>query len=248
MIYLGNGMWSDSGPSLSHGGQWRTHKYIAIKNGRYIYPDDVSSKRTTSGNVTLDDAAQTGSNVVSKNSKINWKKWNKNNITESAIEGPYAVSKVLNRLRTKTPSGDNRMPKGNNTNGANRVKKSSPEDAAMRNNIKDGNPKPIKNIKVSDNKWERQGFDPNKNVKKVGFKSQRELENNMKRVKGKDQEKSKYNRKVYDKEREDAAKEKAKKKAVDDTLEKLKKKRIYGKAVNRAKRLHDSNQPHNWNR
>lgn len=36
-------MWSDSGPSLSHGGQWKTHKYIAIKNGRYIYPDDNSS-------------------------------------------------------------------------------------------------------------------------------------------------------------------------------------------------------------
>lgn len=40
MIYLGNGIWSDSGPSLSHGGTWREHKYIAIKNGRYIYPDD----------------------------------------------------------------------------------------------------------------------------------------------------------------------------------------------------------------
>ena len=44
MIYLGNGIWSDSGPdTLSHGGQWKTHKYIAIRNGRYIYPDDSDS-------------------------------------------------------------------------------------------------------------------------------------------------------------------------------------------------------------
>ena len=39
MIYLGNGMYSDSG-YLSHGGPWKTHKYIAIQNGRYVYPDD----------------------------------------------------------------------------------------------------------------------------------------------------------------------------------------------------------------
>lgn len=45
MIYLGNGMYSDSGSSLSHGGAWKTHKYIAIRNGRYIYPDDVRTDR-----------------------------------------------------------------------------------------------------------------------------------------------------------------------------------------------------------
>lgn len=39
MIYLGNGLYSDSG-YLSHGGPWKTHKYIAIQNGRYVYPDD----------------------------------------------------------------------------------------------------------------------------------------------------------------------------------------------------------------
>ena len=44
MIYLGNGIWSDSGSSLSHGGPWKDHKYIAIKNGRYIYPDDKRPK------------------------------------------------------------------------------------------------------------------------------------------------------------------------------------------------------------
>ena len=43
MIYLGNGIWSDAGFSLSHGGTWKDHKYIAIKNGRYIYPDDVKN-------------------------------------------------------------------------------------------------------------------------------------------------------------------------------------------------------------
>lgn len=42
MIYLGNGLYSESGPDvLAHGGPWKTHKYIAIKNGRYIYPGDV---------------------------------------------------------------------------------------------------------------------------------------------------------------------------------------------------------------
>lgn len=39
MIYLGNGMYSDS--SLSHGGPWKEHKYIRIENGRYIYPSDI---------------------------------------------------------------------------------------------------------------------------------------------------------------------------------------------------------------
>ena len=43
MIYLGNGMYSDS--SLSHGGPWKTHKYIAIRNGRYIYPGDVGGNK-----------------------------------------------------------------------------------------------------------------------------------------------------------------------------------------------------------
>lgn len=42
MIYLGNGLYSESGPDvLAHGGPWKTHKYIAIKNGRYIYPGDI---------------------------------------------------------------------------------------------------------------------------------------------------------------------------------------------------------------
>ena len=42
MIYLGNGLYSESGPGvLAHGGQWRNHKYIRIENGRYIYPDDI---------------------------------------------------------------------------------------------------------------------------------------------------------------------------------------------------------------
>lgn len=41
MIYLGNGIYSDAGSSLSHGGPWKDHKYIKIVNGRYIYPDDV---------------------------------------------------------------------------------------------------------------------------------------------------------------------------------------------------------------
>lgn len=47
MIYLGNGLWSDASSSLSHGGTWRDHKYIAIKNGRYIYPDDLKRTKGT---------------------------------------------------------------------------------------------------------------------------------------------------------------------------------------------------------
>lgn len=46
MIYLGNGLYSESGPDvLAHGGPWKTHKYIAIKNGRYIYPGDVGGNK-----------------------------------------------------------------------------------------------------------------------------------------------------------------------------------------------------------
>lgn len=46
MIYLGNGLYSESGPGvLAHGGPWKTHKYIAIKNGRYIYPGDVGGNK-----------------------------------------------------------------------------------------------------------------------------------------------------------------------------------------------------------
>ena len=41
-------MWSDSGPSLSHGGPWKDHKYIAIRNGRYIYPNDATGSDGTS--------------------------------------------------------------------------------------------------------------------------------------------------------------------------------------------------------
>ena len=43
MIYLGNGMYSDS--SLSHGGPWKNHKYIRIENGRYIYPGDIGGNK-----------------------------------------------------------------------------------------------------------------------------------------------------------------------------------------------------------
>ena len=44
MIYLGNGIYSDAGSSLSHGGPWKDHKYIKIVNGRYIYPDGNNSR------------------------------------------------------------------------------------------------------------------------------------------------------------------------------------------------------------
>lgn len=57
MIYLGNGIYSDSGPDvLAHGREWKTHKYIAIKNGRYIYPEDV--KKSSDGNSALSDDAK----------------------------------------------------------------------------------------------------------------------------------------------------------------------------------------------
>ena len=45
MIYLGNGIYSDAGSSLSHGGPWKDHKYIKIVNGRYIYPDNTRDRR-----------------------------------------------------------------------------------------------------------------------------------------------------------------------------------------------------------
>lgn len=45
MIYLGNGIYSDAGSSLSHGGPWKDHKYVKIVNGRYFYPEDIKKAK-----------------------------------------------------------------------------------------------------------------------------------------------------------------------------------------------------------
>lgn len=35
----------ESDEVLEHGGEWKKHKYIRIENGRYIYPEDLESKK-----------------------------------------------------------------------------------------------------------------------------------------------------------------------------------------------------------
>lgn len=183
-------MWSDSGPSLSHGGQWRTHKYIAIKNGRYIYPDD------------------------------------------------------------------NRMPTGNNTNGANRVKKSSPEDAAMRNNIKDNaSDKPgFRLVDKSKQRWYSKSsngkkkweyfkdLDRHKNERgPMHFTSAEGRKNYIDEQKAIDKEVHKWNQETVEKQR---------KQKVRNKVKSLEKATINGLGRNalKAYKRYESNKPHNWNR
>ena len=45
MMYLGNGIYSDAGSSLSHGVPWKDHKYVNIVNGRYFYPEDIKKAK-----------------------------------------------------------------------------------------------------------------------------------------------------------------------------------------------------------
>ena len=57
--------------SLQHGEKWRKHKYIAIENGRYIYPEDLNKELAKKGSTTvqkklntLNNAKETANNVA----------------------------------------------------------------------------------------------------------------------------------------------------------------------------------------
>lgn len=118
----GNLMW------LIHsakGTTWKDHKYIAIKNGRYIYPNDNNKKGTTSANsnsiaipkdhisknYALEDYARVGKDIYSTTkmgAKTLYDAWNKLDPEQknkakdivSSIMAPGSVTfvKDMNRL------------------------------------------------------------------------------------------------------------------------------------------------------
>lgn len=72
---------------VEHGEKWRKHKYIDIRNGRYIYPEDLKKDLAKNGSKTvqkklntLNNAQQTASNVAKLSGNTDAAKANANNM------------------------------------------------------------------------------------------------------------------------------------------------------------------------
>ena len=94
MIYLGNGMYSDS--SLSHGGKWKTHKYIAIKNGRYIYPgDNTGSSNNGNNGKDIQLPGPYSRQLTDKDRDRLREEYNMTDSDHSGVKGPYPYATGL---------------------------------------------------------------------------------------------------------------------------------------------------------
>lgn len=112
MIYLGNGMYSNSGPDLMHGGPWKTHKYIAIKNGRYIYPGDkigTSRKLAPPPGVNNRDAREQKKKQYAKEQKEKYD----NSVTN---QGPSQAQRAQEYKEDITYNTNSRNTKKNRSN------------------------------------------------------------------------------------------------------------------------------------